>query len=117
MPRKGILLTLAYLIASIFPLVPLFPNPPGIKIPDIFFNLVFISKALSFSESIRTNLTLILFAMPPWVSASSKDLYASFNSMYLPITAIFTSFFVLRIILLIFLHGVKLHDFFDLILK
>ncbi len=50
---------------SIFPLVPLFPNPPGIKIPDIFFNLFFISEGLSFSESILTSFTLILFAIPP----------------------------------------------------
>ena len=43
MPKKGILLTLAYLIAAIFPSVPLLPKPPGIKIPDTFFSLFFIS--------------------------------------------------------------------------
>ena len=44
MPRKGILFNLAYLIASIFPSVPLFPNPPGINIPEIFLSFLFISE-------------------------------------------------------------------------
>ena len=38
-PRKGILFSLAYFIAEIFPSVPLFPKPPGINNPEIFFNL------------------------------------------------------------------------------
>ena len=31
-----------------------------------------------------------LFAMPPWMSASFTDLYASASSVYFPTTAIFT---------------------------
>ena len=38
MPKNGIFLSLAYLIAVILPSVPLFPKPPGINKPDIFFN-------------------------------------------------------------------------------
>ena len=30
-------------MAAIFPSVPLFPKPPGIKIPETSFNLYFIS--------------------------------------------------------------------------
>ena len=76
--------------------MPLFPKPPGIKIPEIFFNLAFISEGFNFSESILTSFTFILFAIPPCVRASSKDLYASFNSTYLPIIAILTCFFVFK---------------------
>jgi hypothetical protein len=42
-PKKGIFFSLAYLIASIFPSVPLLPNPPGIKIPETPFNFFLIS--------------------------------------------------------------------------
>ena len=73
-PRKGIFLSLAYLIASIFPSVPLLPNPPGINIPDTFFNFDLISFDLSLSDSILTKLTLTLFEIPPCVRASSSDL-------------------------------------------
>ena len=64
-PRKGILLTLAYLIAAIFPSVPLLPKPPGIKIPETFFNLFFISAGFNLSDSIRTKLTFKLLSIPP----------------------------------------------------
>ena len=74
MPRNGILLFLAYLIASIFPSVPLLPKPPGIKIPEISLSLDFISDTFNFSESIRTNFTFTLLLIPPWVRASSRDL-------------------------------------------
>ena len=74
MPRKGIFLSLACLIAEIFPSVPLLPKPPGINIPETFFNLFFIWSDLSLSDSIRIRLTLTLFEIPPCVRASSKDL-------------------------------------------
>ena len=74
MPRKGTLFNLAYLIASIFPSVPLFPNPPGINIPEIFLSFLFISETFNFSESILTKFTLTLLSIPPCVNASSKDL-------------------------------------------
>ena len=61
-------------MASIFPSVPLLPNPPGINIPEIFFSFFFISEIFNFSESILTKLTLILLSIPPCVKASSKDL-------------------------------------------
>ena len=65
MPKKGILLILAYLIAAILPSVPLFPNPPGIKIPDTFFKTLLISLGFNLSDSILTKLTLILLYIPP----------------------------------------------------
>jgi len=37
-PKNGILFILAYLIASILPSIPRWPNPPGTKIPFAFFN-------------------------------------------------------------------------------
>ena len=73
-PKKGILFCLAYLIDSIFPSVPLLPNPPGIKIPETPFNLFLISETLSFSESILTKFTFKLLLTPPCVNASSNDL-------------------------------------------
>ena len=74
MPRNGILFFLAYFIDWIFPSVPLFPKPPGIKIPEISFNLDLTSEIFNFSESILIKFTLVLFSIPPWVSASSSDL-------------------------------------------
>ena len=65
--------TLACFIASIFPSVPLLPNPPGINIPEIFLSFFLISETFNFSESILTKLTLILVFIPPCVKASSKD--------------------------------------------
>ena len=73
-PKKGIFFCLAYLIACIFPSVPLLPNPPGINIPDTFFYFDLISFDLSLSDSILTKLTLTLFEIPPCVRASSSDL-------------------------------------------
>ena len=64
-PKKGILLTLAYLIAAILPSVPLLPNPPGIKIAETFFNLFFISGGFKLSDSMRTKLTFKLLSIPP----------------------------------------------------
>ena len=57
MPRKGISVSLANLIAEIFPSIPRLPNPPGIKIPSY---RLFLSKPMSFSsnsESICSTLT------------------------------------------------------------
>ena len=65
MPKKGILFFLACFIAAIFPSVPLFPKPPGINIPEIFFSYFSISEIFNFSESILTRSTLILFSIPP----------------------------------------------------
>ena len=47
MPRKGISVSLANLIAEIFPSIPRLPNPPGIKIPSYRLAL---SKPMSFSH-------------------------------------------------------------------
>jgi len=52
-------------MASIFPSVPLLPNPPGINIPEIFLSFFLISETFNFSESILTKLTLILLFIPP----------------------------------------------------
>ena len=40
----------AKLIAEIFPSVPLFPNPPGIKIPEAFLSSLFIWLGFNLSE-------------------------------------------------------------------
>ena len=74
MPRKGILCFLEKLIAAILPSVPLLPNPPGIRIPEIFFNLFLISETFNLSDSILIKLTFKLLLIPPWVKASSNDL-------------------------------------------
>ena len=105
MPRNGILFSLAYLIAEILPSVPLFPNPPGINKPEIFFSFFLIWLVFNLSDSILTKLTLTLLAIPPCVKASSNDLYASFKFTYLPIIAILTDLFVFNVIFVIFFHG------------
>ena len=59
-PRKGIWFSLANLIASIFPLMPLFPKPPGIKIPEAD-----LSKSDTFLELMvsESNQRIITFAL------------------------------------------------------
>ena len=46
--------------------------------------------------------TFKLFWIPPWIKASSRDLYASFKFTYLPIIATFTNFFACKTVLVIF---------------
>ena len=65
MPKKGILFSLAYLIASILPSAPLFPNPPGIKIPESCVIILFKFDFFNLSDSILTKLTLVLLLIPP----------------------------------------------------
>ena len=73
-PRKGILFSLAYFIDNIFPSEPLSPNPPGTNIPCIFSKIALnLFSSSSSDESILWTLTFVLFAMPPWVGASSSD--------------------------------------------
>ena len=115
-PKKGILFCLAYLIAEIFPSVPLLPNPPGIRIPETFFNFSFILFDFKLSDSILIKFTFTLLSIPPWVKASSSDLYASFKFTYLPIIAMFIWVFVFKIISVIFFHGFKLAVLLELIL-
>ena len=105
------------MIAAIFPSVPLLPNPPGINIPETFFNLFLISLGLKKSDSILTKFTLILFAIPPCVKASSSDLYASLSSTYFPIIAMFTLLFVFKTKRVIFFHGKRFTFFLDFMLK
>ena len=71
----------------------------------------------SLSDSILIKLTLTLFEIPPCVSASSKDLYASFKFTYLPMIAILIDFFVFKVIFVIFFHGNKFALFFGFNLK
>ena len=73
-PRKGILFSLAYLMAEILPSVPLLPKPPGINNPETFFSFFFISLVFKLSDSILIKLTFTLFEIPPCIKASSKDL-------------------------------------------
>ena len=56
-PKKGILFFLAKLIAAIFPSVPLFPKPPGIRIPETFFSNLFTSFGFKLSDSILNKFT------------------------------------------------------------
>ena len=104
-------------MAAILPSVPLLPKPPGIRIPETPFSLVFISDGFKLSDSTLIKSTFRLFLIPPWISASSRDLYASFKFTYFPIIAIFTVFLAFKTILVIFFHGFKLTFFFVLILK
>ena len=116
-PKKGIFFSLAYLIAAILPSVPLLPNPPGINIPETLLSFLLISFFFSLSDSILTKLTFTLFAIPPCVNASSKDLYASFKFTYLPIIPISITLLFFKTVEVIFFHGFKLGFFFDFILK
>ena len=50
-PKNGIFFSRACLIQAIFPSVPLFPKPPGIKIPETFSNIFFIFLLLILSDS------------------------------------------------------------------
>ena len=97
--------------------MPLLPNPPGIKIPDTPLSLFFISFGFKKSDSILIKFTFKLFAIPPCVKASSKDLYASLSSTYLPIIAMLTLFFVFKTKCVIFFQGERFTFFLDLILK
>ena len=65
MPKKGIFFFRAKLIAEIFPYVPLFPNPPGIKMAETFFSSLFTWLDFNLSDSILIKLTLILLLIPP----------------------------------------------------
>ena len=56
----------------------------------------FISFDFKKSDSTLTKFTFKLLAIPPCVKASSNDLYASFNSTYLPIIAILTFFLLFK---------------------
>ena len=104
-------------MAAILPSLPLLPNPPGISTPDTSFNNGFYVFTFKFSESILLRLTLRLFDIPPWINASSRDLYASLRLTYFPIMPIFTSFSDLRTLEVIFFHFVRFGDFLFLILK
>ena len=98
---------------EILPSLPLLPKPPGIKIPDALVNFFLISEDLSLSDSILINFIFTLFFIPPWTKASSKDLYASFKSTYLPTIAIFITFKFLSVTILVtFFHGERLIFFF-----
>ena len=116
-PKKGILFNLAYFMAAIFPSLPLFPKPPGIKIPETSFKADFKFWLFKCFESILLRLTLRLFAIPPWVKASSKDLYASLRLTYFPIIPIFTSFVAFNTFVVMFFHFVRFGIFLLLILK
>ena len=59
---------------AILPSVPRFPKPPGINIPEAFFNLFLILFDFNLSDSSLIKLILTLFWIPPCVKASSKDL-------------------------------------------
>ncbi len=63
--------------------MPLFPKPPGIIIPETLLNFFWTSETFNKSDSILIKLIFTLLWIPPWTSASSNDLYASFKSLYL----------------------------------
>ena len=91
-PKKGILVSLAYLAAVIFPSIPLSPKPGAINIPSWPpSNSSTFSFSIS-SEDTQLTFTLHSFLAPPCIKDSAIDLYASWSSTYLPTRAIFTSF-------------------------
>lgn len=77
--------SLAYLIALIFPSIPLIPNPPGTKIPWDYFKSFHISSFSVFDESskISASIHCILMLIEASIAAYSKalinEVYASLN--------------------------------------
>ena len=61
MPKNGILCFLEKLIDAIFPSVPLFPKPPGIRIPDTVLSFCLTSEIFKWSDSILIKFTFKLF--------------------------------------------------------
>ena len=64
-PRNGILFSLAYFIAEIFPSIPLSPNPPGTKIPSTPLSSSLTSPVSTSSALTHLILTFALLAYPP----------------------------------------------------
>jgi hypothetical protein len=52
-------------MAAILPSLPLFPKPPGTKMPDTLLNNFFKFLIFKFSESILIRLTFRLLDIPP----------------------------------------------------
>ena len=86
-PKNGILFSLAYFIAVIFPSIPLFPNPPGTIIPSNFSNFSFTFSSFIVSESTSFTFTPTLLAYPACLILSITDKYESSNFMYFPTIA------------------------------
>ncbi len=91
MPRKGILFSRAYRMASILPSMPRFPKPPGTKMPWTPASSRSAVSAVTSSELTQRMFTETPFSMPPWVSASATDRYASCSPTYLPTRAMVTA--------------------------
>ena len=70
MPKNGIPLVLAYRIASIFPSIPLIPNPPGTSRPSTPARTPAAPSRSISSASIRRTTTLERLAIPAWSSDS-----------------------------------------------
>ena len=100
-PRYGILFTLAYSAAFIFPSIPLIPKPPGTRIPSEFFRLFHASVYFStlsffifsskFSASIQLISSLRFTSNDECCSALMTLRYESESPVYLPTIAIFTT--------------------------
>ena len=89
-PKKGILLVLAHLTASIFPSTPLYPKPPGTRMPSTSEK---ISSSVSlFTVSLSTHLmsTVAPNCHEACFNASITERYASWSSIYFPTIAIVT---------------------------
>ena len=91
-PKYGILFSLENLQARIIPSTPLSPKPPGTKTASAFFKVFLIFLVVRFSASTKLMFTFVLFFIPACSKASFIDLYESFNSVYFPTNATFTSF-------------------------
>src|SRR4030042_6651129 len=92
-PKKGIFFSRAYFIVLTFPSIPLYPNPPGTRIPSASDRYLSGPWTSISSESNHCKFTRASFAMPPWVWASIRLLYESLSPVYFPTIAILTSFF------------------------
>ena len=73
-PRNGILFSLAYLMAVIFPSIPRSPNPPGTRIPCTSPRTSATFSSFSSSESTHLIFTVACWKIPPCFNASTTEI-------------------------------------------
>ena len=104
-PRYGILCSLAYCAARIFPSTPRFPNPPGTRMPLTSPSSRSAVSGVRRSESTHLIVTVARLGIPPCFNASTTEIYASCSCVYFPTSAIRTSFSGLRRFSIISFHS------------
>ena len=97
--------------------MPLDPKPPGMSIALYFLRILVTFFLLIFVESTHSVFKSTSLDRDPCIKASSKDLYASFKSTYLPTIAIEILFLFDFILLTMSFHIFKFGLFFSLSLN